>query len=158
MALARYPDTDVPPSTKWSVYAGVYMFVWATATAFLLSDILGPLADVIGLPAPFAMGILASPTLVIGAATWWAVVERQGAFSYRLAGACGLVTALLTGLLWTARFVTVWGVEMLVIPIVSLLVLLVLGLAVIAGVLTGLPLMYARRRLSRGSVSGIRES
>jgi hypothetical protein len=149
MAAALHPDTGVPPSTKWSVYAGLYMFVWATATAFFLADILGLLADVIGLPAEFAMVILASPALVIGAATWWAVVERRDAYTYRYAGTFGLVTALLTGLLWTARFVTVWGVDMLVVPIVSLLVLLVLGVAVNAGVLTGLPMMYARR-LSRG--------
>lgn len=154
MAPALHPDTGVPPSTKWSVYAGLYMFVWATATAFLLSDVLGLLADAIGLPAPFAMVILASPALVIGAATWWAVVERRDAYSYRLAGAFGLVTALLTGVVWTVRFVTVWGVEMLVIPIVSLLVLLVLGIAVVAGVVTGLPLMYARRRLSHGLARG----
>lgn len=129
------------------------MFVCATATAFLLHDLLGLLGEVIGLPAAYAMVILASPALAIGAVVWWAVVERRDAYTYRLGGAFGLVTALLTGLLWTVRFVGFWGFEMLVIPIVAFLVAFVLGLTALAGVLAGLPLMYARRRLD-GELAG----
>lgn len=129
------------------MFAGLYMFVCATATALLLDEVLALLADVIGLPTPYWMAVLASPVLVVGAVVWWAVVERRDSYSYLLGGTFGPVTALLTGLLWTGRFASLWGIEMLAVEIVSLLVVFVLGLAVVAGALAGLPLMYARRRL-----------
>lgn len=130
------------------------MFAMATATALLLSDVLALLADVIGLPPAYAMAIFASPALVIGAGLWWGAVERRGSYSYLIGGLVGSVTALLTGLLWTVRFVGVWGREMLAAEIVSLLVLFVLGSVVVAGAIIGLPLMYARRRLDRGRAGG----
>lgn len=136
------------PTLRWSIYAGGYMFVCGLIVALLLSDMLTLLAEVIGLPVPYSIVILASPTLFIGAVTWWLVVERPGSYTYRLGGFFGLATALLTGLLWTIRFVGIWGFEMLSIPIVSLLVVFVFGVVVIAGSLSGLPLMYARRRLN----------
>jgi hypothetical protein len=139
-------DAGVSPSVKWSVYAGLCLFGCATVTAVLLADVLALFAEVVGLPARYAMVLLASPALLVGTVTWWAVVERRRAYAYRVGGAVGLLTALLTGLLWTARFVTVWGVEMLAVPIVAVLVLFVLGITAVAGVLVGLPLMYARRR------------
>lgn len=154
MATALPPTRSVSPSIKWSVYAGLYTFLCGSATAFILSDMLGLLADVIGLPARYAMILLASPTLVIGAGTWWAVVERRASFTYLGGGTFGLVTALLTGLLWTGWFVRVWGFEMLAIPIVSFLVLLVLGMVGVAGLLAGLPFMYARRRREGGPSGG----
>lgn len=130
------------------------MFIMATATALLLSDVLALLADVIGLPPAYAMAIFASPALVIGAGLWWGAVERRGSYSYLIGGLVGSVTALLTGLLWTTRFVVVWGTEMLAVDAVSLLVGAVLGVVVLAGAFTGLPLMYARRRLESGPSSG----
>lgn len=139
---------------RWSIYAGLYMFVCGVATAFVLYDLLALLASVIGLPEGYAMAILPSPALVVGTVVWWAVVERRGSYSYLLGGAFGLVTALLTGLLWTVRFASSWGIEMLEVEIISFLVVFVLGLVVITGALTGLPLMYARRRLDRGLSSG----
>lgn len=148
--------SDVPPSVRWSAVAGLYLFVCGTATALLLADVLALLAEVIGLPMALWMVVLASPALVVGAVAWWAVVERRGSYSYLLGGTVGLVTALLTGLLWTGRFASAWGIEMLAVGVVPLLVGVVLGLAAIAGALTGLPLMYARRRLA-GRPSGGRE-
>lgn len=158
MDTSLHPDYHVSSAIKWSIGAGIYMFVWATATAFLLYDVLVLLAEVIGLPTGYAMVVLASPALVFGAVAWWAVVERRNAYTYRFAGTFGLVTALLTGLLWTVRFVSVWGFEMVAVDIVTLLVVLVLGLAVVAGVLTGLPLMYARRRLASGLAGGMEQT
>lgn len=147
-------SSSVSPPVQWSMYAGLYTFVCGTATAYLLYDVLALLADVIGLPTAYAMVLLASPTLVVGAGAWWTIVERRDSYAYRHGGAFGVVTALLTGLLWTVQFVRVWGLEMLVIPIGSFLVLLVLGFALIAGLLAGLPLMYARRRLRTRSPDG----
>lgn len=141
-------DERISPSIKWSIYAGVYTFACATVTAVVLSDLLTVLADVIGLPAAYSMVILASPALLVGSVVWWTVVEHRESDSYLLGGLFGLVTALLTSILWIVRFVSVWGVEMLTVDIVPVLVGLVLGAAIIAGVLAGLPLMYARRRLN----------
>lgn len=154
MDTSLLPDFGVPPSIRWSMYAGLYTFGCATATAYLLSDLLGILAEVIGLPTTYAMVILASPALVVGTGAWWAVVERRDAYTYRFGGLFGLVTALLTGLLWTVRFVSIWGFEMMVLPMVSVLVAFVLGVAVVAGVLAGLPVMYVRRRLGSGLTGG----
>jgi hypothetical protein len=141
-------DERISPSIKWSIYAGVYMFACATVTAVVLSDLLTVLAEVIGLPAAYSMVILASPAFLIGSVVWWTVVEQQDSDTYLRGGLFGLVTALLTGVLWTVRFVSVWGIEMLTADIVPVLVALVLGAAIIAGVFAGLPLMYARRRLN----------
>lgn len=150
MDTALRPSSSLSPSMKWSIYAGLYMFACATVTAFILYDILALLAKVIGFPAPYSMVVLASPTLVIGTVVWWAAVERRDSYTYLFGGIFGLLTALLTGVLWTVRFVSSWGFEMLVVPVVSFLVVFVLGVAVVAGIFTGLPLMYARRRLANG--------
>lgn len=123
------------------------MFVCGTVVAYLLSDLLALPADIIGLPAGYAMAVFASPILVIATTVWWLLVERRAAYTYLIGGVFGLVTASATGLLWTARFVDVWGVEMAAIDIVAYLIALVVGVAVVGGVLAGLPMMYARRRL-----------
>ena len=136
------------------MYAGLCTFVCGTATALLLHDVLALLADVIGLTSAYSMVVLSSPALVVGTVVWWVVVERRDSYTYLLGGIFGLVTALLTGLLWTVRFVRYWGFEMLTVDIVSFLVVFVLGLAAVAGTLTELPLMYARRRLDSGLSSG----
>ncbi|MFW6317456.1 MAG: hypothetical protein ACOC06_03200 [Halorubrum sp.] len=136
-----------PASSRlWALLAGGYAFGCATLTAFLLSDLLGVFAEVIGLPTAFSMPLLAAPALVVGAGIWWALVERRGVVTYRRGAAFGLLTALATGALWTARFVYVWEVEVLTAGPVPLLVGLVLGTVAVAGVLVGLPITYARRR------------
>lgn len=150
MTLAPRLSVTTSPTVTWSLVAGLYTFVCGTATAFALSDLLMLLASVIGLPTPWALVAFACPTLVVGPVVWWTLVERRGSHTYLLGGTFGLLTALLTGLLWTGRFVQVWGVELAVVPAVSLLVGIVLGVAALAGVLTGLPMMYARRRLADG--------
>lgn len=147
MTSARQSRAPLPPATTWSIGAGLSLFLCATAVAYALSDLLALLGDVIGLPAGFAMVILASPSLAIGALLWWTVVERRAAFAYRFGAGVGLLTAALTGLLWVLRFVDVWGFEMLAVDVVAVLAAVVLGVAVTVGAIIGLPLMYARRRL-----------
>lgn len=142
--LARW--SDLSPSRRWSLLAGLYAFGCATMTAVLLSDVLGLFAEVIGLPAALSMAILASPALVAGAAIWWALVERPASYAYHRGAAFGLLTALVTGAAWTGRFVAVWGVEMLTAGPVPLLVGFTLGATAVAGALVGLPITYARRR------------
>lgn len=151
MDTALHSPSGVSPPMRWSIYAGLYTFVCGTAVAYLLDDVLSVLADVIGLPSGYATVAFASPALVVGAVVWWAVVECRRSYGYLVGGAFGLLTALVTGLLWTVRFVDVWGVEMLVTPVASVLVALVLGSVVVAGFLTGLPLMYARRHATSSS-------
>lgn len=155
MVPALPSSSRVTPSTKWSVAAGCYLFLCATALAFLLADLLSLLGEVIGLPPVFGLAIMAGPALVIGAFAWWAIVERRADYAYRRGVIVGFLTALLTGLVWLVRFVDVWGVEMVAVGIVATLAAFVLGVAAIAGALVGLPLMYARRRLDgRWSLSG----
>jgi hypothetical protein len=130
----------------WALYAGVYMFVCAAVVAVLLSDILALLADVIGLPAAYWPVIVAGPAFGIGAVAWWTIVERRASYTYRLGAVFGGVTALLTGLLWTGRFILVWSVEMAAVPVITYLIAFVVGVTAVAGVLTSIPLMYVRRQ------------
>jgi hypothetical protein len=151
MNSSRSAERGPFSSRQWSLFAGVYAFGCATLTAFALSTVLGLFAEVIGLPTAFAMPLLATPALVAGAVVWWALVERRGAVTYVRGAAFGLFTALLTGAAWTARFVSVWSVEMLTAGPVLLIVGFVLGAVGAAGVLVGLPITYARRRSRKGS-------
>lgn len=120
------------------------MSVCGTVIVLLLSEMVALL--VLGLSREYWMLVLASPTFVIGAVVWWIVVERRDSYTYLLGGAFGLVTALLTGLLWTGYFVLVWGVEMATIPVVAFLIAFVLGVVAVAGALAAIPLLYVRRR------------
>ena len=149
METALRTESGVSPKVTWSAAAGVYTFLWAVVVSLLLSDILGLLSEVIGIRGSFWMVVLASPVLLVGTGTWWALVERRDACGYGSGALFGLVTALVVGLVWTAGFVTVWGFEMLAVPMVAALAAFVLGFVAVAGVVVALPLMYARRRLRR---------
>lgn len=146
MSDALRPTSGVSSPARWALLAGVYAFGCATLTAYLLSDVLGLFAEVIGLPPALSMSLLAAPALVAGTGIWWALVERGAAVTYPRGAAFGLFTALVTGIIWTARFTFVWGIEMLTAGPVSLLVGFVLGATAVAGVLVGLPITYVRRR------------
>jgi len=143
---SRRRPTAFAFATRWSLLAGVYSFCCAALTAFFLSSVLGVFADVIGLPAAFAVPILAAPAFPAGASVWWALVERRGTVTYLRGAAFGLLTALVTGLVWTVRFVSVWSTEMLAAGPVRLLVGFVFGAVAVAGVLVGFPITYVRRR------------
>ena len=132
---------------QWSLVAGIYLFLCGTAVSVLLSDLLGLLADVIGLSVGHWAGILASPAVPIGAAVWWVTVGRRGAYSYLAGTSFGFTATLLTGALWTGRFVQVWGVEMAAVRMTRLLILVVLGFTAVSGILAAVPFMYLRRRV-----------
>lgn len=141
------PDSALSPSTKWSLIAGGYLFVCAAVLLLLISQVASLVADLLALPSASLLW-LAAPVPVVGAAVWWALVERRDAYTYPLGGAVGLITALCTVLLWILRGVFVWGHEMVLTgwP----LVFAVLVPTVPAGLLAGVPLMYARRRGATG--------
>ena len=152
-------DSSPPSATgarsarRWSLLAGAYAFCCAALTAASLSTVLDLFGEVIGLPAPFVAPILAAPALFAGALVWWALVERRGTVTYLRGAAFGLLTALVTGIVWTARFVSVWSPEMLAADPVRLLVGFVFAAVAAAGVVVGLPITYVRRR-RRGSSDG----
>jgi len=139
-------ESESSSPRRWALVAGAYAFGCATLTAFALSSALGLFAEVIGLPTALSMPLLATPALVAGAVVWWALVERRERVTYVRGAAFGLLTALITGALWTVRFVSVWSVEMLTAGPVPLLVGFVFGAVAVAGVLVGLPITYVRRR------------
>lgn len=153
MSSSLRSDPCQPKSLRWAASAGVYTYLCATMVAIALDDVLSLLADVIGLPAAFAMPLLATPALPAGALVWWAIVERPGSRAYLVGGIYGALTALLTGAFWTVGFVSVWGSEMLTAGPVAYLVGFVLAVVLVAGTLAGLPMMYARRRLPNKSVA-----
>lgn len=144
------PEPGLSPAVRWSIYAGVYLFICGLLLALALSDILGLLADVIGLPAGYWMFVIPGPVLIIGPGLWWGLIEGRRSFGYRYGALFGILTAVLTGLLWTGIFVGVWGLEMLAVPMVSILAALVLGFVALAGLLTGIGFMYGRRRFGPG--------
>ena len=90
-------ESESSSALRWSLYAGGYAFGCAALTAFLLSDLLGLFAEVIGLPPVAGMPLLATPALVVGAVVWWALVERRDAPTYLRGAAFGLLTALFVG-------------------------------------------------------------
>jgi len=141
------PPAPGEPSRQWSLYAGVYLFLCGMAVTLLLSDLLAVLASVIGLSTDYWLLVVASPTFAIGAVVWWWAVERRGSYTYPVGGLVGLVTALLTGLLWTGQLLLIWGVEMVTLPVPAFLIAFVLGVTAVAGVLAALPFVYARRRV-----------
>lgn len=147
METALHSESDVLPSVTWSAVAGLYTFGWAVVVSLLLSDVLELLSEVIALPESYWMVVLASPALLVGTGVWWGLVERRASYRYGSGALFGLITALVVGLLWTVRFVTVWGVEMLAAPMVATLAAIVVGFVAVAGVVVGLPLMYVRRRV-----------
>ncbi|GAA0719075.1 high-affinity Fe2+/Pb2+ permease [Halorubrum trapanicum] len=138
-------------SRRWSIYAGVYAFGCGAVTAGLLSTLLSLFAEVVGLPPSFPVPLLAAPALLVGTAVWWLLVERPAAYTYRAGIAYGALTALGTGLLWTAWFLVVWSVDLLVAGPTPLLVGLVIGLTTAAGALIGPPITFLRRRRRAGS-------
>lgn len=129
---------------KWSVIAGGYLLLCAAGLLLVLSQVTALVAELLGLPAGSPLG-LAAPAPIVGAVVWWAGVERRDAFTYRSGGVVGLVTGLLTVVFWLLWGVTVWGIDGILAGWPLVVAVLVPTLPV--GIIAGLPLMYARRRL-----------
>lgn len=146
MDAVLHAESRISPAMKWSAYAGLYAFCCGTLLAIALDDILSILADVIGVPAAYSALVFAVPALPVGTVMWWALAERRESYGYVTGVAFGAVSALLTGQVWTARLVYYWGFEVLSVPMIAVLVAFVVALATLAGVVAGVPIMYARRR------------
>lgn len=127
------------------MYAGVYTFVCATLMLLLLGPISDTLVEILALPTDYSSFLMAGPTLVVGTAVWWVVVERRGAYTYPVGAVFGLLTALLTVLFWLLVFAVVWEAGLVLTG--GLLIGFVLAVAVPIGLVVGLSAMYARRRL-----------
>lgn len=133
--------------TTWSIAAGGYAYLVGTLMLVSLSPVAETMGPIVGLPEDYVVFLMATPAAVIGAAVWWAFVERSNAYSYPLGAAFGGLTAVLTVVAWVLTFVAVWGVRLVLTG--WLLVAAVLAVTVIAGLVSGLPLMSARRRAIR---------
>ncbi|QKG91642.1 hypothetical protein EXE43_22010 [Halorubrum sp. SS5] len=137
-------------SRRWSVLAGVYAFGCGAVTALVLSTVLRVFAQVVGLPESFPVPLLAAPALLVGGVVWWALVERRATYTYPAGIGYGALTALLTGVVWTAWFLVVWSVDLLAAGPAPLLVGLVFALTTLAGTLIGPPMIFVRRRYAGG--------
>lgn len=151
MVSSLPPAFGLSAPRRWTLFAGVYAFGCGAITARLLSGLLRVFVEVIGLPASFPVPLLAAPALLVGSGVWWLLVERNAAYTYVIGVAYGLLTAFGTGLLWTAWFVVVWGVDLLAAGPTPLLVGLVLALTTVAGALIGPPILFFRRRSRKRS-------
>lgn len=130
--------------TTWSVAAGIYAYLVGTLTLLTLSPVAETMGPIIGLPETYAVFLMAAPAAVVGAAVWWTLVERSRAYSYPLGAAFGGLTALLTVAAWVLKFVEAWGLQLVATGWV--VVAFVLAVTVVAGLVSGLPLMTVRRR------------
>ncbi|MGM0447600.1 MAG: hypothetical protein ACQERM_05005 [Methanobacteriota archaeon] len=145
-------DGSVSPASArssprwWSLFAGVYAFGFGAVTARVLSTVLRVFTQVIGLPESFPVPLLAAPALPVGGAAWWLLVERRQAYTYPAGVAYGALTALVTGLCWTAWFLGVWSVDLLAAGPTLTLIALVFGVATAVGTLIGPPIAFLRRR------------
>lgn len=89
---------------------------------------------------------------ILGAVLWWGVVERRDSYTYLTGGLVGLSTALLTVFIWSLVVAIVDG------PWAILAAGIVVGFVILvaapAGAVAGVPLMYARLRLTDGRSGG----
>jgi hypothetical protein len=138
-------------SAAWSVLAGLHAFLSAVVVVLFLGPVAATLATTLGLPAGRAPIEMAVPAAVIGAITWWAIAERQRRYRYGLGALFGVSVAVLTVLFWVLVFVAVWGPRLVLSG--WFVVALVLAVTAVAGLLTGLLLMHARRQLMARSMT-----
>lgn len=146
-AGSRHP-LGISPSKKWSLYAGVYAFLCSIVPLLVLSPISNTLVTVLPLPIGSSGFVLAAPVPFVGAVVWWAVVERREAYAYLFGGLAGLLTALATVLLWTLVLAVVWGPAVLRARGVLVVISFALAVSLAMAFVSGLPLLYARRRLN----------
>jgi hypothetical protein len=143
------PDDEsvgVMPSreTAWSLVAGCYAFLCGAVLMVGTQPVAGTLAGVLGIETGYPALLMAGPAALLGAGVWWAVVERQRAYSYRRGALFGGLTALATVAAWVLRSLEVWGFELVATG--WFVIAWLLATTGIAGLLVGVPLMYARRR------------
>lgn len=139
-------------STRWSVYAGIYAFLCGALLLLPLGVVADALVEILRVPTGFAGVLVPGSGAIVGAVVWWGVVERRDAYTYLAGGLVGLLTALCTVLFWSLLVVHVFGRWAIVSAgiVVGFVLLWTTPVAVIAG----LPLMYARLRLTDGRSGG----
>lgn len=145
MATGRpRPMSGVSSSGKWSLYAGVYTFVWSVGLLMVLSPVTRTLGTLLQFPAGYAGFIVASPATCIGAIVWWGLVERRETYAYRYGGLFGLVTALLTVLFWLLVLTAIFGsLVVMGLTVVGFVLAVTLPVGSVAGIL----LLSARRQV-----------
>lgn len=150
MLLPGRPGIGVMPSreTTWSIAAGGYAFLCGTVLMASLHPITGTLAGLFGVEFGRPSLLLASPATLLGATVWWAVVERRGTYSYLRGALFGGLTAVATVVAWVLRSLQVWGLELVATG--WFVVAWMLAMTAVAGLVAGVPLVYARRRLTGG--------
>jgi hypothetical protein len=139
-------------SAVWSASAGLYAFLLAVALLVFLDPVVGTLAKLVGIPGGYAPVAMAVPAAAAGAVAWWTIVERRRRYRYGLGAFFGVAVAGLTVLVWVLVFAVVWGPRLVLSG--WFLVAVVFGVTSLAGSLTGMPLMYVRRRLRRDPGGG----
>lgn len=149
MLLSGRRGVGVMPSreTTWSVAAGGYAFLIGTILLATIQPTSETLLNILGVRTGYSMFLMAAPATFVGAVVWWAVVEWRGAYSYPRGALFGGLTALTTVATWVLKFLEVWGFELVATG--WFLVAFVLAVTGVGGLVSGVPLMYARRRLAR---------
>ncbi|WP_161631411.1 hypothetical protein [Candidatus Halobonum tyrrellensis] len=135
----------------WSIFAGLYAFGCGTLPILWLGSVTTAFADYFGVPGDEAL-LLASPALAVGAVLWWRLVERPTNYRYRESVAFGVLTAVGTVLLWVGWLAVIDWRWLTVYP-VPLVIAFLLGVTVLVGIVSSLPLMFVRRRLGKRSAS-----
>lgn len=132
--------------TTWSIAAGGYAFLCGTALLATMQPTSEILLGLLGSPPGPPMVLMAAPSALFGAVVWRAVVERRGAYSYVRGAVFGGITALATVFAWILAFLETWGFDLVATG--WFVIAWVLAMTVMGGLVGGLPLMYARRRLA----------
>ena len=130
---------------RWSIVAGCYAFLCGAALMGSLDPIHHTMAGILGVETGYPALVLASPAALLGAAAWWAVVERAGPESYLRGALFGGLTAVATVTAWVLRALSVWGFELVASG--WFVIAWMLAMTAVAGVVSGLPLVVVRRRL-----------
>lgn len=142
------PASSSAPSVKWSLYAGAYALFCGVVLLLPLGFVASTLVEVLSLPRAYTAVIVPGSGAVFGAVVWWAAVERQDEYTYRRGGAVGLLTALCTVVFWVLLLTVVWGPWAILAG--GVVVVFALVVAGPVAFVSGVPLMYARRRLDDG--------
>lgn len=127
------------------MYAGVYAYVCCVLLVQLLRPAADMLAPLVGIQPGYSLLFLGVPAVIIAPFVWWTLVERRGRYIYPVGMTFGLLFVLITLVFWVLVFAGVWGVAVILAGNVVLAFVTVL--AVPFGIVAGLPLMYARRRV-----------
>jgi hypothetical protein len=130
-------------TTTWSLAAGVYAVCCSVALLLTTGSLAALVADFLFVPGIPALSLTA-PVAVAVPVLWWSLVERPDTPSYVRGAAVGAISAGLTIGFWGVVTVVFWSVEM--VAAASILFGFLFSVAVPAGAVGGLPLVFFRRR------------